>query len=79
MLLWFGVHGAAIVASPAADRERRVRLVYLMSALLAMLVDSLFGFPIQLPASGILFWTLLVLIRSELLGASAPASPRTAC
>jgi len=38
--------------------DRRLGL-FLRAALVFVLVDSLFGFPLQLPASGLLFWLLL--------------------
>ena len=73
MLLWFGVSAGTLVASGAVDRARRVRLVYLMSAIFVTLMDSMFGFPLQLPASGLLFWAMLAMLRSEILAAREQA------
>lgn len=71
MLVWFGVSGCALAASGAVPRAVRVRLVYLMSAILVMLGDSMFGFPLQLPASGLLFWAVMAMLRSEIVAARA--------
>lgn len=55
MLAFVFCHRCVWQGSPADQRMAR----YLRAALICVFVDSLFGFPLQLPASVLLFWILL--------------------
>ena len=73
MILWFVVLSLRIALSgDSTPKPRRVQLLLTTGALLVILVDAMFSFPLHLPASGLLFWTLMALIRNDVteLGSS---------
>ena len=75
MVLWFGVSGWRRLAGGGdLSGEKRARVLWLMCALAVTLIDAMFSFPLQLPVSGIVFWTILALLRAEI----ARADPRAA-
>ncbi|MBN1868007.1 O-antigen ligase family protein [Candidatus Sumerlaeota bacterium] len=66
MVCWFVLSALRpVFTRDSVSGPRRARILLLVAALIVILVDSLFSFPLQLPASGLLFWTLLAMIRSS--------------
>ncbi len=51
-------------ANPNTPRDRKIAIVSIMAAVVCLLADSLWAFPLQVPATGLMFWILLGILAA---------------
>jgi len=77
---YYGLRFIKRVIKRVKNRYKQGIIIGLMGAVVAVLIDSIFGFPLHLPATIVLFWLALALtivtIKSEVNGEEVNASKK---